>query len=256
MPDEIEQPGTGQQPGAPRVFATLKVPPFWPDNINLWFAQIESQFRLYDINDDDVKFNHIVANLDGKVLQYVSGAVISPPENDKYANIKGKIIDCFADSSQKKLEKLMSDLTLGNQKPSQLLNRQRDLGGTTISEDFLKSLWLRQLPINVQSILAAHTGSLNEMAQLADKIVEVGQPSSSGAFSVTNYEATIATLTNKVADLESKLNSRQSRSPHRNRSKSSRRSESEVKKFDKCWYHRKFGDDATKCRPPCAAKKN
>lgn len=238
-----------------RVFAMLKIPLFWPENTTLWFAQIESQFTLYGITDDSVMFNHIVANLDGKVLQYVSDAVVCPPVADKYKNIKEKITECFAESSQKKMEKLLSDLTLGEQKPSQLLNRQRDLGGSAISDDFLKTLWLRQLPVNVQSILAASTGSLTQMAQLADKIVEVSQPANNTVSVVSDSEATIAMLRKKVDNLEKQLHSRSSRTRSRS-STSKERSASEVNKHDTCWYHWKFGEKASKCRPPCKSSKN
>lgn len=240
----------------------IKIPPFWAENPELWFAQIESQFALHRITKDHIKFNQIVGNLDGKILQYVSDAVINPPETEKYENIKKKISECFAESSEKKMTKLLSDLQLGDQRPSQLLNRQKDLAGSQINKDFLKTLWLRQLPPNVRTILTASsdTVELNELAKLADKIIEVSTPNQLSAMNVQSTSnnvdliAKIDLLTKQVNKLQSKF---KSRSRSRGRSNSNqRKSEGEKRKFEKCWYHFKFGDKSTKCVPPCNHPKN
>lgn len=228
----------------------VKIPPFWPENTELWFAQIESQFALYKITTDKTKFNQVVGNLDAKVLQHVSDAVINPPAEGKYDNIKAKITECFAESSQQKMNKLLSELTLGDQKPSHLLNRQKELAGTKISNDFLKTLWLRQLPSNVQSILSVSNGSLEEIAKLADAIMDVNPQSQVSAVrDQSALEGQINELKNQVNELKSKLQSR-------SRSNSRNRTAEKQQKFDTCWYHWKFGDKATKCREPCNKAKN
>lgn len=228
----------------------VKIPPFWPENTQLWFAQIESQFALYHITTDKTKFNQVVGNLDAKVLQHVSDAVINPPDAGKYEHIKKMITECFAESSQQKMNKLLSELTLGDQKPSHLLNRQKQLAGTTINEQFLKTLWLRQLPTNVQSILSVSSGTLDEVAKLADAIMDVNPQSQ---VTVVNDRSA---LENQVAELTIQVNQLQRELRSRSRSKSRDRFEKQRDNFDTCWYHFKFGDKATKCRPPCKQAKN
>lgn len=241
-----------------KLQTAIKIPPFWAENPNLWFAQIESQFALHRIQKDHLKFNQIVGNLDGKILQYVSDAVINPPTVDKYENIKKKISECFAESSEKKMTKLLEDLQLGDQRPSQLLNRQKDLAGSKINKEFLKTLWLRQLPSNVRTILTASsdTVELDELAKLADKIIEVSTPNQLSTMCVKSTEnvnliAKIDQLTKQVNQLQSQFRSRS-----RSRSKSKHSQPKEKRKFEKCWYHFKFGDRSTKCVPPCNHPKN
>ena len=64
--------------------------------------------------------------MEGKVLQHVPDAMINPPAEEKSGNMKTQLIDYFAESGQKKISKLLSDMPLGDQKPSNLLNRQRE----------------------------------------------------------------------------------------------------------------------------------
>ncbi|KAF8789751.1 hypothetical protein HNY73_007668 [Argiope bruennichi] len=71
------------------------------------------------------------------------------------------------------MRRLLSELHLGADKPSQLLRKMRELGGGTgIKEDFLKTLWLQRLPSEMQVILSISSEPLDNLANMADKIAE------------------------------------------------------------------------------------
>ncbi|GBM77662.1 Retrovirus-related Pol polyprotein from transposon opus [Araneus ventricosus] len=53
----------------------FRAPPFWETDPDLWFLQLESQFKLSSISTDETKFHSVVAALDSKVLSYVSDIV-------------------------------------------------------------------------------------------------------------------------------------------------------------------------------------
>ena len=38
----------------------VKLPPFWPDNIETWLIQLESQFRLKGVVCSQTKFDYVV----------------------------------------------------------------------------------------------------------------------------------------------------------------------------------------------------
>ena len=57
--------------------------------------------------------------------------------------------------------------------PSQLLSHMRSLAGEMVGEPLLKSLWLARLPNQMQSILAALSDELLQLATTADKINEM-----------------------------------------------------------------------------------
>lgn len=251
----------------------IKVPPFWHDCPEIWFAQIEAQFSVGKITSDNAKFNTIVASIESKVLCQVSDAVLNPPQNEKYANIKNMIISRYSDSAQCKMQKLLSEMSLGDQKPSQLLAEMKRLGGTTVTDDFMKTLWLSNLPQQTKAILSTNDVGLAQLAVLADKIMEVSQGvcvqsvdrssnsgagASSSSSSSSTLEMKIDSLTRAIEKLTASSSSsgqHRSRSASRNNTNTHKRSgtpaKSQQREHDFCWYHYKFGDSAQKCKQPC-----
>lgn len=251
----------------PELFrVSVKIPPFWAEDPNIWFIKVESQFITCGITQDETKFHHIVAALDGKILQQVTEAVMNPPAGDKYKHLKQQLIQCFSDSEQKKLQKLLSLMELGDSKPSNLLNQLRALANNKVGEEMLKSLWMHRLPSHVNAILQASNVSLPELAILADRIMECGQFSqisaasssstgkksdlSSESSEIDRLQASINELTRQFQQFSSAGNSSRKRdsTPSRLRQRDSTPSRSSG---NICWYHERFGPKATKCKEFC-----
>ena len=56
-----------------RVF--VKVPPFWPEHTEIWFAQVKAQFSISGINNDISKFNTVVSGIESNVLSQICDAI-------------------------------------------------------------------------------------------------------------------------------------------------------------------------------------
>ena len=157
-PDEIEGTPPPSSPPQPSVQAavSLKLPPFWPNDPTLWFAQVEAQFLIRNITTQETRFAYIIGSLQPEVAQEVRDILISPPSKDCYTHLKAELIRRTSTSEQKRLHQLIIAEELGDRKPSQLLRRMRQLlGENTLEEKILKQLFLQRLPTTVQSILAS-----------------------------------------------------------------------------------------------------
>ena len=266
---------TGTSPPTPAVAAvSLKLPPFWPNDPAVWFAQVEAQFLTRSISSQATKFAYVIASLPPKIAQEIRDLLISPPSADQYITLKSELIKRTSASEKKRLHQLLISEELGDRKPSQLLRKMRQLLGDNRLEDgIIRQFFLQRLPTNVQLILASTAVNvpLDELAILADRILEVApsqttiaafSSSTSGSSAINELDALrtqVDTLTHQLTNLVNQLSvhprSRslsRSASPqqfHRRRY-SSASSSNGTQPF--CWYHRKFGSQAHRCKAPCS----
>ena len=236
---------------------SVKVPPFWNENPQIWFSQVEAQFSNSGITSDSSKFNTVVAAMESKVLAQISDAVINPPAQGKYDNLKSKLLTTFGATENEKIRKLLTGMELGDRRPSQLLQEMRHLGGQQTTEALLENLWMNRLPTQVTAILQASVGDLNGKAALADKIVEV-----TGSSMIQQASTSIeSSLQKQIQELTQQFQQFVSRNNHRSRSGSrhqsphhnNNRQRSQSKHRTECWYHQTFKDKAKKCSPPCSS---
>ncbi|XP_072173186.1 uncharacterized protein [Diadema setosum] len=158
---------------------SLKLPPFWPNNPTLWFAQVEAQFTTRSITTQQTRFAYVISSLQPEIAQEVRDFIISPPATDAYDKLKAELIKRTTVSEQRRLHQLLTAEELGDRKPSQLLRRMKQLlADATLEDSILKQLFLQCLPNNVQQILASTSTevTIEQVAELADKIVEVATP--------------------------------------------------------------------------------
>ncbi|XP_018360344.1 PREDICTED: uncharacterized protein LOC108759403, partial [Trachymyrmex cornetzi] len=213
---------------------TVRIPPFWPKEPEIWFMQLEGQFALCKVTDDNAKFAYAHSRIEPKLT----------------------------DSQNQRIRQLLEREELGDRKPSQFL-RHRTLAGTAVSKELLRTLWLGRLPSQMQAILATRSEDrLEDIAEQADRIHEVNNSKALVlATSVPSAESTqnaleekILTLTKQVAALSTQmtkvLRSNRSRS-HRSRSRF-KQEKSDQKGI--CYYHRRFKEEARKCTQPCSFK--
>ncbi|CAB0013452.1 unnamed protein product [Nesidiocoris tenuis] len=240
----------------------VKLPPFWRNRPDLWFAQVEANFDLAGITKDIIRYNNVIGQLDQDVMEHVSDIISKPPAFDLYPNLKARIIDIFAESEERKLRKLLVEAELGDQRPSQLLRKMKDLAAGRVSDEVLRSLWLQRLPVNVQSVLAVTSEPLDKAAVLADKILDVHCQPVSSISSVGNNSNDLDRLVSSIDALSARIellerNSRRSRYPSRPQHSRDSSADGDVSTDKKtsdprlCWWHRKFGDQAKCCKQSC-----
>ena len=91
---------------------------------------------------------------------------------------------------------------------------------------------------------------LDELAQLAEKIVEVAVPQTVSAVqSLTNFGDELDKLKSEVASLKTLMKSFSSQHNSRPHSPSPAWANN-TSDADTCWYHQKYGSSARKCKPP------
>lgn len=243
-----------------------RLPFFWTDSPRLWFSQFEAIIAPHK-QGDDYKYNAVIAKLPKEVIHQVSDLLHSPPENDKYATIKNRLISCYEESEHRRFHKLLSEMDLGDSTPSQLLRRMKEASCGKMNDDTLRLLWFRQLPTSLTSILAVSDNiAIEKLSEMADRIYENMRYKSRHSPKESVNIDVVEKLMSQILAMRMEINELRSaqhkhqptysrgrsrnRTPHsfaRSRSKSTNR----LNKNGNCFYHNKFGIHARHCQQPC-----
>ena len=127
-------------------------------------------------------YHQVVGSLSPEIAMEIRDLLLKPPDDHPYDVLKQILIERTAASEQRRLQQLFTAEDLGDQKPTQLLHRMQQLLGekaVTTDGSLIKELFMQRLPSNVRMVLAAASEKtpLEELAALADKIMEVALPS-------------------------------------------------------------------------------
>lgn len=264
------------------VSLTSRIPDFWTDQPRIWFLQIESVLAPQHLSDQ-AKYDLVIGKLSKDVISQITNLIINPPATGKFQALKQRLLNIYEESASRQLQKLLSEMDLGDQKPSQLLYRMRELAREKIPDDTLRILWQSHLPSATRAVLAvADSKDLDALAATADKVMETTRPIQVHEVSNQQTEsatilAEIAKLNLRIANLENDRSrpsdrSSQCRCTQRGRSRSRSRKfrpsfnrqsrdpsgSSSRSKGDPNWlcsYHYRYRENARSCVPPCAWKK-
>ncbi|CAE1304988.1 unnamed protein product [Acanthosepion pharaonis] len=126
------------------------------------------------VTSQQSKFAFVVEKLPAEIAAEVADVLINLPPEKPYEVLRQAILQRTGCSEERKIKDLLTNVTLGNSKPSQLLRRMITLlGNNTISETVLKQMWLEKLQPDIVQILAVLTEvDVHKLASIADKIVD------------------------------------------------------------------------------------
>lgn len=258
-------------------FRNVRLPTFWKNRPKLWFVQLESELSAYRIRSDEQKYNAIIRHLDEATMIAVADVLENPPEEQKYERLKEALVSRLSDSHEKQLHTLLHGVVLGDKKPSQLLREMRSLAGANATDDLLRTLWLERLPARIQELLLIFDNeNLEKLAECADKLKD-----RSAAGDVTTISAVKTTkksegeplqqlaqqITELTTQVRTLIQTNKAKSYNRRRSRSRQRQAKEQDQTDvpaitnstttdQCYYHKRFGNLARKCTPPCSNSAN
>lgn len=249
------------------VTVAERIPGFWRDQPRLWFTQFESIVAPQKSSEEN-KYHLVVSKLAKEEVLQISDLLSSPPESNKFAALKDRLISIYEESEQKRFQKLLSEMELGDEKPSQLLHRIKDLGRGKLNDDTIRLMWLRQLPASVTTVLAVTDElTIEKLSQVADRVYE--STSSRSSSRQQSEVCAVSSITEQLASMQLELaalraeqaklhaSARHSNNVRVNRDRSRSRSRSRSRPYFQqrhglCFYHGRFGDRAYRCQAPCS----
>ena len=229
--------------------AKPKLPEFWPEAPDMWFARAEAEFTLRSITLDTTKYGYLVAHLPENVALRVRDAINNPPDDNPYASLKERLLKVFTLTRAQRAARLLSFPQTTDERPSVVLDRMLALlpsSVDTTDPGFLfEELFLRALDAETRALLAGKKHeSLREMAETADAFWSRRSVPPPAVHAVDPTPVAVA------PDFCDHQCMAVRPSPVSQPAPADSRGGGDT--F--CWYHASWGARATRCRKPCAWK--
>ena len=135
---------------------TARLPNFWTNTPELWFAQTEANFenRHPKVTLNSSKYTHTLQALPQEVLIECEHAITNEGQ-ERYKYLKEALIKAYGKSQAKKNAELLTMSSrpggLGDRKPSKKI---RNLSGSSY-QALERAMFLNQLPAPVRTALAS-----------------------------------------------------------------------------------------------------
>ena len=153
----------------------FKIATFYATDVELWFNQIETQFDLHQVHDDDERYSLTCAALSGEVASDVRDVLLQPFRSHIYESLKAILIERRGLTTPEWVDKVISGERMGTDIPSRFLRRLQKTAsfGTkaVVGKAVIRQAFIRQMPASIRAHLATQPDSatLESLAVLADR---------------------------------------------------------------------------------------
>ena len=209
----------------------FRIATFYASDVELWFNQIETQFALHQINDDDERYSLTCAAHSGEVASDVRDVLLQPFRSNKYESLKAILIEIRGLTTPERVNKVISGEKIGNDIPSRFLRRLQKTAGfgtkAVVGKAVIRQAFIRQMPASIRAHLATQPDSatLECLAVLADRAMaaeEDVEESKPGVAEIKVEETTklvdlLEDLSRRIKKLETVTTSERKRNKGRGR---------------------------------------
>ena len=206
----------------------FRIATFYALDVELWFNQIETQFALHQINDDDERYSLTCAALSDKVASDVRDVLLQPFRSNKYESLKAILIERRGLTTPERVNKVISGERIGTDIPSRFLRRLQKTAGfgtkAVVGKAVIRQAFIRQMPASIRAHLvtqpdSATLESLADRALAAEEDVEERKP---GVAEIKVEETTklvglLEDLSRRIKKLETVTTSERKRNKGRGR---------------------------------------
>ena len=234
---------------------SVKLPTFWPDMPEVWFAQAEANFRARRITSQKSKFNLAVVALDADTLKGVLDLIEQEPDDDAYDRLKSRLVQAYKLSTVDKVKQCMELPPLSDENPVKLADQMIALTRDATAEDIVKTMFLLKLPDAVRKAMWAEP--LKDWADMKARAKGLWNAEKTKRQAAT-YEVSGAREVAGEAEKETNaVRFKKKGNPNRNASKFKEFAGTFYQRQNgPCVYHEFYGRSSDRCRAPCSLAGN
>jgi len=148
----------------------IRPPTFSPNKVNAYFKILEAQLQIANVTTPATKFRHLLSNLPIEVIDKLSDEQTTCEDYDE---LKQAVIAMYSKPNNQIFNELLAVPTNLATKPTIFLQQLKtNAAQLNLSDDFLKIYFIQSMPNHMRSTLVTHNGTLEDIAKLADTLVD------------------------------------------------------------------------------------
>jgi hypothetical protein len=252
-PESAPRPAAAHAAPAAVAAVSVKLPEFWMDDPEMWFAQAEAHFRRAGITVSATKFDYVLMQLPAKARTSVREIVrIADTLPDPYEVMKTKLTASYTKSRWRLVFELFEHPDLGDRRPSEMMDALLSLlpPGEPPGDLFMGQ-FLKRLPASMRSQLALE--EFKNPAQLAASADSLWDARGSPQSSVSAVGRSVSPGRRDSASPSRQRVRQRSPDRPRDRRRPTPGPGSRVEQDSGlCYYHDRWGRRAHKCEAGCS----
>jgi hypothetical protein len=153
---------------------SFRIPDFWPHNPTMWFQKIESKFRICNIKQSSIKYEHLLSALPTDICSSIKDSLAEMDENaaDAYEQLKALLMSLYTMDIWARAFELHKFPEIGDMKPSEMMRQMKALlpSDSTSGTYFMAAFLLCHPADMIDHIISQDFKDCNKMAEYADKL--------------------------------------------------------------------------------------
>jgi hypothetical protein len=235
------------------VHVAFKIPDFWPHDPNTWSCKLESKFRICNISQSSMKYDHLLSALPMEVCSNINDSLEESDENaaDAYEQLKALLVSRYTKDRWARAFELLKFPEIGDMKPSDMMQQMKALLPTNSRPcTYFTASFLLHLPSDmIDHLIAKDFKDCTKMAEYVDLLYSRRRSNTIAAVNM-NYEGVINAISSgDRREFSPHDRQRERRSP--SRPGGSRRKTPGPYKEDSdiCYYHTTYGNQRESASP-------
>ena len=154
------------------------------------------------MTSDQAKFSFALAHIDATNAGEIADLISNPPDKDRYETMRTEMVRRLNATRSNKMQQLLEREEMGDRTPSQFLRGMRTLASESVTDDFLKTMWLDQLPQAVRTVVSVLDIPLDQLAAAAEKVNETMPKAAVPCANIDRTQENVLQIATTSRDLE------------------------------------------------------
>ncbi|VDO08750.1 unnamed protein product [Brugia timori] len=157
----------------------IMLPPFTPNNVNLWLKSVKGRLKAHDIDDKEL-FKRIRMDMPLEIIDRIPEILEPTLAQDNFKWFSDQLIEEFGKTKEQDIRELLNKCSLDDQGPKRLMQKMLDKSKDGLKPFIIADLFKQKLPKEIARMVVSfeegqevqNEEDLKRLAERAEKLYQ------------------------------------------------------------------------------------